>query len=51
MTITNAFTSTNGDKDFDFFDYYSLLSKEKVILSYKGPITNVLLSISERQAF
>ncbi len=44
MTITNAFTSTNGDKDFDFFDYYSLLSKEKVILSYKGPITNVLLS-------
>lgn len=43
MTISDTLTSSNQE-DFDFFNYYSLLSKERVILSYKGPITNVLLS-------
>ncbi len=43
MTMADTLTSSNQE-NFDFFNHYSLLSKERVILSYKGPITNVLLS-------
>lgn len=41
--MADASISSNQE-DFDFFNHYSLLSKERVVLSYKGPITNVLLS-------
>lgn len=44
MTDISTLTASNDEQGFDFFNYYSLLSKEKIILSYKGPITSVLLS-------
>ncbi|MCS6821120.1 MAG: SiaB family protein kinase [Microscillaceae bacterium] len=32
------------NNDFDFFQYYAQLNHEQVMLSYKGPITDVLLA-------
>jgi hypothetical protein len=31
-------------KGFDFFEYHNYLSQDDVLLSYKGPLTDVLLS-------
>lgn len=30
--------------EFDLYEYYALLSSDEVILSYKGPINNILLA-------
>lgn len=34
----------NDDTEFSIFDYYSLTIREDVIISYKGPVTDVILS-------
>lgn len=32
------------EKDFSLFDYYLLTDKKEVLISYKGPITDVIMS-------
>lgn len=32
------------DKGFDLFDYYKLTKEKDVLISYKGPITNVIFA-------
>lgn len=34
----------NLNKEFNFFDYYAQISQGKIVLSYKGPLTDILLS-------
>jgi hypothetical protein len=34
----------NQVKDFDFFEYHSQISRDNILISYKGPLTDVLLS-------
>ena len=34
----------NNNKYFNFFEYYTMINDAQVILSYKGPFTDVLLS-------
>ncbi len=31
-------------KEFDFFEYHSQISRDNILISYKGPLTDVLLS-------
>ena len=37
-------TKTEENENFDFFEYYAQLNNDNIILSYKGPLTDVLLS-------
>ena len=37
-------TTTEEHENFNFFDYYAQLNNDNIILSYKGPLTDVLLS-------
>lgn len=34
----------SDNKEFNFFEYHAQISHENVVLSYKGPLTNILLS-------
>lgn len=36
--------TATSKREFNFFEYHSQISQENVVLSYKGPITDVLLS-------
>ncbi len=31
-------------KEFDFFEYHSKISRDNILISYKGPLTDILLS-------
>jgi hypothetical protein len=33
-----------ADKELSLFEYYTLMSRKNVIISYKGPVTDVILS-------
>lgn len=43
-TISNGQQKETEDSEFSIYDYYSLTIREDVIISYKGPVTDVILS-------
>ncbi|NJL12180.1 MAG: hypothetical protein HC913_03700 [Microscillaceae bacterium] len=34
----------SGTKEFNFFEYHTQISRENILLSYKGPLTDILLA-------
>lgn len=42
--INEPFLSDFAKKDFNLYDYYSLTRRDDVLISYKGPVTDVILS-------
>ena len=36
--------STENRREFNFFEYHSQISQNNVVLSYKGPVTDILLA-------